>query len=161
MVNLTPSVPSWKRRMFAFLCLSPWLHKDAQGWSFCCPSAFWVFGRFSCGASETQPWGDRQGSSHFLPPFGALVALSQHALLFPKSSLDMVKMETKWKRNCSEFSLDRAAGLSVSFRASFLSHRLFCFQGCASEASGHPTFWICFRLVPFSHHPWSCPCFHL
>lgn len=76
---------------------------------------------------------------HIIPFRGPLVSLSQQALFLERSLL-MVTMETKWKHNGSEFSLDQAMGLSLSFCASFLSYRLFCFQGYASEASGHQTY---------------------
>ena len=136
MVNLTPSHPSWKRRMFAPL----WTFHDPLKMSKGVPSVrcqpLGPLGGIPTGASEPQPWGGKLGGGVLSVPPSAwgLGALHQLALCsLPKSSLQMVKVETKWKRSCSEFSLDQAAGLSSSFCASFLRHRPFCFQECASE----------------------------
>lgn len=98
--------------------------------------SLWGLGKYSPEASETPPWENKQSKFSLCPLYGALVSLSHQALLFPEWSLLMVKMETKWKHNSSEFSLlEPAMVLSLSFCASLLSHRPFCFQGCASEAS--------------------------
>lgn len=102
-------------------------------------------------ALSSVPWDTGRGD---LEPW--LLSASMHVSF--QSRLLVVKMETKWKWNCSVFSLDHAMGLCLSCRASFPSHRHFCSEGYVSEASGLKTLWL-FQVC--AHHPWLCLGFHL
>ena len=83
---------------------------------------------------EIFPWGLRDSTLRRQEGrclFGALVALSPHALHFPASNLKLVKMETEQKGNCSEFFLDQAAGLFLCLLSESQTFLLsgMCFRG--------------------------------
>lgn len=165
MVNLTPSHPSWKRRMFAPL----WTFHDPLKMSKGVPSVrcqpLGPLGGIPTGASEPQPWGGKLGGGGSqCPPLRLRPWCSPPACSLFSSKVKSAdgeggnKMEEKlfWVFSGS------SSGPVLFFLSILSAPQTFLLSGmCFREASGHQTFWICFRLVPFSHHPWSCPCFHL
>lgn len=131
MVNLTPSHPSWKRRMFAPL----WTFHDPLKMSKGVPSVrcqpLGPLGGIPTGASEPQPWGGKLGGGFSVspPPLEALVLST--SLLFVLFQSQVCRW-WRWKQNGREVVLSflwiKQRACPLLFEHPFCATDLFAFR---------------------------------